>query len=184
MASNSWTGRESANSPNKNAVFPQISVKMPSGKGKWGSDWGDLVECFVKFPDPWENHGTDKTPLFTAFPHSAPNIPYYWRFASQSLLWGFLLKRLFALFWGNNGILWLFQKSCFGFCNFMQPGKKKFPKRANPGPYRAPFDVGYLMSSIPIIASYTTLYHRLSRVHFGPNPGTKQHSGFPSRTVI
>jgi hypothetical protein len=29
--------------------FPQISVKKPYGKGKWGSNWGDWGVCFWGF---------------------------------------------------------------------------------------------------------------------------------------
>ena len=153
-------------------------------KGRMWVKLGRSGCMFLGIPNPGDNHGIDKNPLFTAFPHSATIYPYYGRFASQSLLWGFLLKRLFAVFSGNNGILWLFQKSCAGFCNFIQPGKKKSPKRANPGPYRAPFCPGYLMSGIPIIVSNTTSYLRRSGIDFCHHPGTKQHSGFPSRSVI
>jgi hypothetical protein len=66
--------------------FLKFVSKKPSGKGKWGSNWGDLGVCFVKFPGQGENQGMDKNPLFTAFPHSATIYPYYGRFAFQSLL--------------------------------------------------------------------------------------------------
>jgi hypothetical protein len=78
--------KESGDSENNSAVFSRISVKKPSGKGKWRSNWGDRGVCFVEFPIMRENHGIDKNPLFTSFPHSATIYPYYGRFAFQSLL--------------------------------------------------------------------------------------------------
>ena len=78
IASNSRTGRESVNSRNNSAVFPEISVKKPSGKGKWGSNWGDLGECLVKFPDPGENHGMDKKRPFYRISTFWNNISILW----------------------------------------------------------------------------------------------------------
>ena len=88
---------------------------------------------FLGIPNPGDNHGIDKNPLFTAFPHSAKIYPYYGRFAFQSLLWGFLLKRLFALFCRNNGILWLFQKSCAGICNVFATWYEKVSRKSQSG---------------------------------------------------
>jgi hypothetical protein len=59
MTSNSQTGKESANSQNNSAAFYRINVKKPSGKGKWGSNWGDRGVCFMEFPGMEENHGMD-----------------------------------------------------------------------------------------------------------------------------
>jgi hypothetical protein len=66
------------------------------------------------------------------------------------------LNLLFAVFWRNNGILWLFLKPCAVIRNFVQPDKTIFPKRVNPGLYWAPFISGYLHSGMPINATNTT----------------------------
>jgi len=176
-ASKRRIGRESAKSKNNSAVFSRISVKKPSGKGKRGSNWGDQGVCFMEFPGMEENHGMDKKPLFTAFPHSATLCPYCGRFAFQSLLWGFLLKRFFAVFWRNNGILRFSLKLCAIIGKFLQPDKKISPKRANPGQNWAPFDVGYLMSSILIIVSNTTSYPQAIQSSLRPKSGHKTSFG-------
>jgi hypothetical protein len=82
------------------------------------------------------------------------------------------LKRLFAIFWINNGILRFFLKPCAEIGNFMQPGMTNSPERANPGPYRAPFISGYLMSAIVINTSNITSEIRRSGIHTVANPGT------------
>jgi hypothetical protein len=42
----------------------------------------------------------------------------------------------------------------------MQPGKTISPERANPGPNKAPFGSGYLISAIPFIQKII-----LTRIH-------------------
>ena len=49
----------------------------------------------------------------------------------------------------------LIPKPCAGIRNSVQPGMTVSSKRANPGPYRAQFGSGYLMSGMLITASNT-----------------------------
>jgi hypothetical protein len=87
---------------------------------------------------------------------------------------GLFLKRLSAVFWINNGILRFFLKPCYEIGNFMQPGMTISPERANPSSYRAPFDVGYLMSGMLITTSNTTSNLISNGVYVVTNPGIKQ----------
>jgi hypothetical protein len=148
--------REPTNSKNNSAVFSRISAKKPSGKGKWRSNWGDQGVRFVKFTDRGDNHGMDKNPLFTAFPHSATLFHILGDLPSNRFYERLFFKRLFAVFWGNNGILGFIPKLCARIRIFMQPGMTFSPKRAKPGPYWAPFCSRYLMSVMLITASKTT----------------------------
>jgi hypothetical protein len=57
--------KESGDSENNGAVFSRITVKKPSGTGKWRSNRGDPGVCFWECLDSGDNPGMDKTPLYS-----------------------------------------------------------------------------------------------------------------------
>ena len=95
-----------------------------------------------------------------------------WELPSKRVCERIFFKHVFAVFLRNNGILGFIPKPCTGIHNFVQLGMTISPKRANPGPYWAPFGSVYLMSVMLITASNTTSNLIRSGVHFAPNPGT------------
>jgi hypothetical protein len=97
----------------------------------------------------------DKNPLFTAFPHSATLFHIVRDLPSKRVCERIFFKRLFAVFWRNNGILGVNLKPCAGIHNFVHPDMTISPKRANPGPFWAPLGSGYLMSVMLINTSNT-----------------------------
>jgi len=101
------------------------------------------------------NTGWPKPPFFLAFPHPATLFHIVAELPSKRVYEPIFFKRLFAVFWRNNGIFGLIPKPCAGIRNFVQPDKTMSPKRANPGPIGAPFGSGYLMSGMLITASNT-----------------------------
>ena len=155
MASNSQTGRESANSRNNSAVFSRISAKKPPERENGGQIGEIGVYVLRRFRIRGKITGWPKPPFFPVFPHPATFIHIVGDLPSKRVCEPIFLKRLFAVFWRNNGILGFIPKPCAGIRNFVHPGKTIAPERANPGPYRAPFDIGYLMSGMLITASNT-----------------------------
>jgi len=97
-----------------------------------------------------------KPPFFPAFLHPAALFHIMGDLPSKRVCERFILRRLFAVFLRNNGILGLIQKPCAGIRNFVQPGMIISPKRANQGPYWAPFGNEYLKSGMLITASNPT----------------------------
>jgi hypothetical protein len=59
-----------------------------------------------------DNHGTDKNPLFTAFPHSATLFHIVGDLPSNRVYERLFFKRLYAVFWGNHGIWGFIPKPC------------------------------------------------------------------------
>jgi hypothetical protein len=165
-------GRESANSKNNSAVFPELVPKsLPEREN--GGQIGEIgVYVLWSFRFGGTITGWIKTPFLPHFHILLHYIHIVGDLPSKRVCGPIFFKRLFAVFSRNNDILGFIPKPCAGIHNFVQSGMTISSKRGNPGPYWAPFCSGYLLSGMLINTSNTTSNFRRSGVHIVPNQGT------------
>jgi hypothetical protein len=136
--------------------FPELVPKsLPEREN--GGQIGEIGVCILwSFRIRGTITGWTKTPFFPAFHNLLHYVHIVGELPSNRVYERIFFKRLFAVFWRNNGIFGFIPKPCAEIRNFVQPDKTISPKRANPGPYWAPFGSGYLMSGMLITASNTS----------------------------
>jgi hypothetical protein len=142
LASNSRMGRESANSKNNSAVFSRISAKKPSGTGKRRSNWGDQGVCFVECPDPGDNHGMDKNPLFPRSSTSCYIMSILWEICHPNASVSVYFLSDYLPYFGEITVFWgLFQNHVLEFviwCILIRQFLQKESIRAHIGLRLAP----------------------------------------------